>query len=141
MKAVFKKTETGILTFCNDSLALFDKVPDDSMVMVEYKKKRNYENHKRFFAFLDIAFDLQEFYEEKEHLRIALQMIAGHYEALIIIGKDGEPSTHYTPKSIDFSAMDEIEFRDMFGRCITGFINRYGNGITEEELLRVIDFD
>ena len=55
MKAVFKKTETGILPFCNDSLALFDKVPDDSMVMVEYKKKRNYENHKRFFAFLDIG--------------------------------------------------------------------------------------
>ena len=88
-----------------------------------------------------IEYQQKEFYEEKELLRKALQMIAGHYEVLIIIGKDGEPSTHYTPKSIDFSAMDEIEFRDMFGRCITGFINRYGNGITEEELLRVIDFD
>lgn len=141
MKAVFQRTSTGILPQCEESLALFDKIPEGSMVLVEFKKKRNYENLKRFFEFINITFDMQDFYENKEHYRKAIQMIAGHFDTLIIVGKDGETTTHYQAKSINFDEMDELEFRPLFSRCITGFLDRYSNGITEQELLTIISFD
>ena len=141
MKAIFKKIEKGIIPNCEKSEEMLSKINDFELVSVEYVKKRNYENHKRFFVFIDIAFDMQEFYEDKEQFRKAIQMIAGHYEALIIADKHGDTTTHFIPKSIKFDKMDEIEFKALFKRCITGFISRYAKGITEKELLRIIDFD
>jgi hypothetical protein len=37
--------------------------------------------------------------------------------------------------------MDELEFNDMFDKAINAFIARYGNGLTKDELLTVIEFD
>jgi len=108
---------------------------------VEYIKSRNYENHKRFFKFIEVAFDNQDFYDNPEHLRKALQMAAGHYEVLVIQNKEGEVSTQYIPKSIEFEKLDEEEFQELFKKCITAFVERYGNGLTEQQLLRIIDFD
>jgi len=141
MEAVLKKTPNGLIPDYTEAKELFDKIPDGSYALVKYVKKRNYENHKRFFKFIDAAFDNQDFYDEKEPLRKALIMLAGWYDELIIINKAGEPETHYIPKSISFDQMDEIEFRDLFTKCITAFLKRYGNGISREQFERIIGFD
>ena len=142
MEAIFKKLNgNGFYPICENSLAMFDKVPDGALVKVEYIKKRNYENHKRFFKFLEAAFDNQEFYDNTEQFRKAIQMIGGHYESLSILDTEGNATTHFIPKSIAFDKMDEEEFKNLFNKCITGFLGRYGNGIKESELMRIIDFD
>jgi len=141
MKAIFKKLHNGIFPSDEDGAKLLQSIPQNAYCLVEYKKNRNYENHKRFFKFLDVAFDNQDFYEDKELLRKALQMASGHFESLVIKDKNGNISTHYIPKSIAFDEMDEAEFQALFKKCIGAFLSRYGNGLTEQQLMQVINFD
>ena len=142
MKSIFTKTPAGIIPNNEESLELFDKVPDGALVSVEYIKRRNYENHKRWFAMAKIFYDMQEQFDNYEIFRKHLIMIAGHFDTVIVEHpKTGEITTQYWPKSLEFSKMDELEFQKMFRRCITGFISRYGKGIKEKELMRIIDFD
>ena len=142
MKDIFTKTSTGLVPNGLGASDLFDKILDGASVMVEYIKKRNYENHKRWFAMAKVCFDMQEQFDNSEIFRKHLLMIAGHFETVIIEHpKTKEVTTQYWPKSLEFAKMDEVAFQGMFRRCITGFISRYGNGITEKELMRVIDFD
>ena len=167
MKAVFKKTETGILPCCNDSLALFDKIKNGDLVMVEFIKGRNYQNHKRFMALCRVTFDLQDIQNIDELWRKHVIMIAGYFDLIIVpipprlqkvlnylrqwLGGDMADGiiniieqsfgVHYIPKSMAFDKMDELEFNDMFDKAINAFIDRYGNGLTKDELLTVIEFD
>ena len=107
MKAIFTKRMNALFPANQDARKLLDAMPDNALCKVEYVKKRNYENHKRFFKFLEVAFDNQDFYDDIELLRKALQMASGHFEELIIRDKNGNVTTHYIPKSIAFDEMDE----------------------------------
>ena len=167
MKSVFKKTKEGIFPIDEDSMSLFDKIPDDSLVFVEFIKKRNYGNHKRFIKLCEVTFAMQETQDNTEIWRKHVIMIAGYFDLVIVpmpkklkmiieylkkyLGGDMAESiieiieesfgVQYWPRSMSFEKMDELEFREMFDRAINGFINRYGNGISEEELKKVIEFD
>lgn len=168
MKSAFKKVEgQGLMPCCDDSLALWDKIPDGSLVMVEFIKSRNYGNHKRFMALCKITFDLQDIQDNDELWRKHVVMIAGYFDMIIIpvparlqkvlnylrkyLGGDMADAiidvieqsfgVQYIPRSMAFDKMDEIEFQSMFDKAISGFISRYGNGLTEDELLKIIAFD
>ena len=144
MKALFKKTHKGLIPDSTEAASLFAKIPLDNWAMVEFVKRRNYKNHKRFFKFIEVAFECQDFYQvgQEELFRKAVLMLAGHYEELIIKGKkDQEPSIHYIPKSINFEEMDEIEFSKLFSKCVSGFLNRYGTGMSPAEFMNVLEFD
>ena len=141
MKAIFVKRMNSIFPTDEEGRKLIEAMPKDGLCKVEYVKKRNYLNHKRFFKFIEVAFDNQDFYDDPELLRKALQMAAGHFETLIIQDKNGNVSTHYIPLSIDFDTMEEPEFQALFKKCIGAFLSRYGNGISEEQILKIIEFD
>ena len=142
MKELFKKTEQGLIPASEEAMDLFNKIPTNELCQVEYIKKRNYKNLQRFMKFINVAFDMQDFYDNKTQFRKSVQMIGGHYEELIIIGRKGEESTvQFIPKSINFEEMDELKFQPLFKRCVTGYLNRYGTGMTEQEFMRIIAFD
>ena len=141
MKEVFRTNANhGLIPDTQAALDMFDKMPDDCLAIVEWIKKRNYENHKRFMALIDVTFDMQEQQENKEIWRQHIQMLAGHFQTIIFEDVDGYITTQYWPKSIKYEKLDETEFQELFGRVIQAFLDRYGKGTTEEELLRVIDF-
>lgn len=166
MKALFRKRLGAIFPENEEALKLLNSMNDGELCEVSYSKKRNYENHKRFFAFIDVAFDNQDFYDDKEVLRKAIEIEAGHFEIIItplpewgewilkylkkylggthtnrVIAKLEEAiTTKIVAKSIDFTSMDEVEFRELFQKCITAFLKRYGNGISEAQIMRIIDF-
>lgn len=79
------------------------------------KKPRDYTNHKRYFALLNLTYENQERYTSFEHFRKAVQIEAGHVEEIITL--DGE--VHLIPKSIDYSTLDELEFDAVFGATMT----------------------
>lgn len=167
MLAMFQKTRFGIHPSCEDSNKLFKKIPDQSLVKIEWVKKRNYENHKRFMAFRDVTFGMQDSFHNDEVWRQQLLLMAGHFELVLtplpekwklvlnylnnylkgpnsvkvieIIEKSFK--TQYMVKSMSYEKMDEIEFNEMFDRAIDGFIKYYGNGISKDDFLRVIQFD
>jgi len=80
----------------------------------EYKKPRNYQFHKKFFALVNLVFDNQERYLNLDHLRKDLIIEAGFYE--IRYGFHGEEIRE--ANSISFASMDEIQFSELYNRCV-----------------------
>jgi len=112
------------------------KIPIGALFGIEYTKRRNYENHKRFMAFIKTTFDMQEFYEDREIYRKWLTMKAGYFDT--VATPKGE--TLFLPQSISFEKMDEVEFKELFSKCINVFLREVGGGCTEEELMRVLGY-
>lgn len=79
------------------------------------RKPRDYKNHKRYFALLNLTFENQDKYTSFEHFRKAVQIAAGHVDELITL--DGEVT--FLPKSIAYDALDEMEFSKVFGETMT----------------------
>ena len=120
---------------------MFLNIPEYKPFIIKYTDKRNLGNHRRFFAFLGTAFDMQEHYQTKEALRFALIVKAGHVER-IESHKGGK--IVLMPKSMAFDKMKEEEFKVMFKNVITAFhsmLQEMGRDITEADLMRLIDFD
>lgn len=79
------------------------------------RKPRDYTNHKRYFALLNLTYENQEKYANFEHFRKAVQIAAGHVDELITL--DGE--IVLIPRSIDYTTLDEFEFSKVFGETMT----------------------
>lgn len=140
MKATFKKANGGLFPDSPEAEKLFKKIESDAMV--ECIKGRNYRNLKRFFELRNVTFDIQDCFECHEIWRKHLIMLGGHFETVIIPDKKGgEPIVQYWPKSINFEEMEELEFQELFSRCVTAFLSRYGRGMTEQDFLKVLEFD
>jgi hypothetical protein len=87
----------------------------------EYKKLRNYKFHKKFFALLNLVYDNQERYINIEHFRHDLIIEAGYYE----IRYNFQGVEVYVAKSISFAKMDEIEFNELYSKCIDVIIKYF----------------
>ncbi len=131
MKFTAIKTSAGLVPEDSDE---YQKVKFGDRVMVEYTKKRNYENHKRFFEFVKQTFDMQEFFEDREVYRKWLSMSAGHFDTVVT----PKGATIFLPHSISFEEMDEPEFKELFSKCINVFIRELGDGISRDELDNII---
>lgn len=128
----------GMDAFQADEIAKF---PTDKPLCITVKESRNVNNHRRFFAFINTAFDMQEHYSSKEHLRKMLLMKAGFYER-IESHKDGKFA--FIPSSMKFERMSEKKFRDVFKACINAFhemLSEMNISIGEDELMRIMDFE
>ena len=106
------------------------------VVKVKYSLPRNYENHKRFFAFLKITFDMQDHFDSIHHYRKWLIMKSGNYTTI----QAPNGYTIFDCDSIAFHKMDEARFRDVFSHCIDAFLSVWGDRISREELEGVVDF-
>jgi hypothetical protein len=166
MKATFVKTNIGLHPCGDDAKELYEKVGEGELVLVEYQKTRNYQNHRRIFAFFRTTFEMQDKFDNFEIWRKALLISAGHYEPVITPEPEEKArlfsyletylggkrkaevieaihnafKLQLVPKSIAFSEMDEVEFGKLFSDLIDAFIKFYGNGVTTEELNEVLAF-
>ena len=116
-------------------------LPAGKPLAVVIDENRKIENHRRFFAFINQAFDMQEHYTSKEHLRRALLIKAGYYDK-ITSHLNGDVSFH--AESMDFSSMGEDKFRRVFKDCLDAFhqmLAEMSRAITEDELLRIMEFE
>jgi len=78
--------------------------------VVQVKKTRNYEFHKKGMKLLTLAFDNQDKYSNFEIFRQVLTMKAGFINWTE--DKNGKPFP--LPKSLSFENMDEIEFQKWY---------------------------
>lgn len=131
------KTPSGALVPVDeDSEKPISRIGDGEVIHVSFKKSRNYGNHKRFFIFINATYDMQEHFETKKNYRNWMTMKAGWYETCV--APNG--NVMFLPKSISFDEMDEDEFKELFSSCVDVFLKELGKGITENQLLQVINF-
>ena len=137
MECFLAKTPSGLLLPVDeDSKQKIDKLKKNQIIHVKYRIPRNYENHKKFFAFLKATFDMQEHFDTFEHYRKWLIMKAGWYDAIVT----PQNKTVFVAKSISFDQMEEDDFEKLFSTCIDVFLQELGKGMTRDDVLRVIDF-
>jgi len=138
VKAFFKKSANGGFYPNDEETQKYFKNRKPGVVIVaEVKIARNYGNHCRFFKFLETTFDMQDFYTEEKHYRKWLTMKCGYYDAIVTPKGD----TIFVAQSISFENMEEPEFKKLFSSAINVFLKEFGQGMTEQEILRVIDYD
>ncbi|MBL4866386.1 MAG: DUF1367 family protein [Pseudomonadales bacterium] len=99
----------------------------------EVKKPRNYKFHKKYFGLLNLAFDNQEKYEDFKSFRNAVTMQAGWYNTHVSLND----VLIFSPKSISFANMDEIEFDELYNKTVN-IILRYVLGCEQEELAEMV---
>ncbi len=109
-----------------------------SWIIANYTPNRNWLNHRRWFAFRDVTFDMQDQYEDKEVWRGVLQIYGGHCKTVV----DRKGDTNIWPESISYEVMDdEIKFNEMFDRSLNCFLKYYAPSMSEEQFFKVLEFD
>jgi hypothetical protein len=123
------KAQGNTLVACDPSAEKFLKsLKLGEGMWIEVKRQRNVRFHRRFFALLNMAFDLWEPAGSKtfngrpvekhfERFREEVLVLAGHYD--VSYGLDG--SVRFTARSISFGKCDEHEFNDVY-RSVLGVV-------------------
>ena len=137
MPDIYLRKHQSYLAAADDkAMEFIESMRQGDAIKIRYTKPRNYGNHKRFFAFVKVGFDIQDHFTNMEHFRKWLIMKSGFYH--IIQAPNGY--TIFEADSIAWDSMDETKFKDVFNKCIDTFIEHWGDRITKEQLEAIIDF-
>ena len=149
MKISLKKvSDIMIVPNDKDSADFIDKLKYNQVIVADFKKSRNYNFHKKYFALIKFAYEHWEtdtfqnctkfkgLKPEKnfETFRNDLTILAGHYESAFRI--DG--SVRVKAKSISFAKMNEEEFAELYSSTVDVILKKILTNYTEEELDRVV---
>ena len=86
--------------------------------------------HRKFFALMEIGFQNQDKYDSLEAFRHEVTMRAGWYlEHHHVTG-----AISYQAKSISFTKMSELEFQELFHKCIGVIIDHFLPGTSADDM-------
>ena len=104
-------------------------------MLVTVTRPRNIGMHRKFFALMDLAFENQDKYTAFEAFRKEVVMRAGWYiEHHHITGK-----ISYEAKSVSFTKMDELEFQELFYKCIDIIIAHFMVGADKGDITAEVE--
>jgi len=138
-KTLWKKTlihgTECLVPDCPDALNWLGKTKLNQGVMIEPRRPRNLQHHKKLFALLKIAVDNWPGDEPTtiEGLLGAIKISGGHYD--VVQTKKG---VWKIPKSINFESMDQKEFEPFYEHAIL-VISRV-LGVPPEDLEREANY-
>lgn len=105
--------------------------PVGSYLRVKISKPVNGKFHAKLFALLNVIFEGQERYDNFEHFRTAITVMAGFYEHIIL--PNGK--SLYQQRSISYAKMDQAEKEQLYSKCIDlGLKEFLPDGWTEAEI-------
>lgn len=143
MDAFFIKTTARTLMPATDHDAeILQHIKIGQPTRLTFKRIRNYEFHKKFFALLNLAYD---YWEPDEGNQVGEKNFDQFREDIIIlcgfhnqwIRLDG--STRVTAKSISFANMSEDEFEKLYAKTIDVIIKHVLKNYTDEMLRSVVE--
>lgn len=109
-----------------------NKIKVGDPISGKFSKKRNYEFHKKYFALINLAYSNSILNESLtfEQFRGEITMRAGYSDSYI----DFKGNLKYQPISISFAKMDDLEFEDLYSKCIDVILKYVLKGNTVEEI-------
>lgn len=151
MELLLKKLPGGMLVPFDDETAdELHKAKTGAVLHGEFRRVRNYVFHKRFFALVNVAYDIwtetQKFELEyrgvkvlpnKVRFRKDLTILAGYYEATYNL--KGE--VRLEAKSISFGSMSQDEFEALFSQFLNVVLAKVltSTNYTEDQLRARVD--
>ena len=125
---LIKNLNGSFLPAYDSDLEIAKKIKVNSFYEFDFKKPRNYLFHKKFFALINLAYHNQDTYNNIDDMREDLIIDAGFYRTTET--KRGD--TVKKALSVSFSAMDDIEFNDLYSRVADVIVKWLG--IEKQEL-------
>jgi hypothetical protein len=95
----------------DESLAVLEKLPRDKLLKAEVTQSRNINHHRLFWALC--ARIGSGIGKDAEWVERAFKIETGHMDTMMYEGK-----VHVVLRSIAFSQMDQIQFREFFESCV-----------------------
>ena len=146
MEYLFKKLQYGLVPDDPDTIEWYGKLKPGESVRGKFKRVRNTQFHKKFFALLRIGYEhwepgeLDSKYGKPqknfEQFRADIIILAGYYEVHVRLDK----SIRIVPKSINFSSMDEAEFEKLYSSVIDSLLKRvYDMKATRENIDELVE--
>lgn len=122
------------------------KMKAGALMHADFKKVRNYQFHKKYFALVTFAFDQweprggltyqgQPVAKNKERFRKDIAILAGFFESTVNL--KGE--VRLEAKSISFAQMDEIQFEALYSATIDVILSRILTKYTRDDLEAVVE--
>ena len=136
MKATFCRELNALRPVGEEAEAGLSKIPAGDVVMVEIKRPRNMGHHRKWHALLDLVFDNQERYPNKEALSAAIKCGVGHCDVYPMANGEGMVMV---PKSTAFTAMEQGDFEAFYDRAVNLIISKIIPGLTRESLLDEVE--
>lgn len=135
MKGYFKKIGGALIPDDDSTVDQLQKLKTGEVVLVEYKRPRNIQFHRKFMALVNLVYDNQDKYTNREDLLTELKLQVGHYNNHVTMGG----KLIFTPKSISFASMDDDEFSIFYSKVIDVVLRYFLTDMGEDELHSMVD--
>ena len=129
MRAVFVKTLGALRPADPDADAFMRATKEGRYIIVDAKRPRNVQHHRKLFAMLNIIFENQSFYQSVDQLLAACKIAVGHVD-LIRVGDN----VYQIPKSIAFGSMSQDEFDPFYEKAVTWMLEKVIPGLARHDL-------
>ena len=151
MTEIFLVKRHGILMPSSEAdTETLANITEGETVRADIKRPRNVAFHRKYFALLDVLFNIFEpepvshkgefAIKSRERFRKDIAIATGHYELVITIKGECRAEA----KSISFASMDETQFSELYSRTIDYGLLRIAKGKTKAEIdnwvNQIIDF-
>ena len=123
-----KRTESGLLPYCDKTVGAVKKIKIGDEIFVEYKPKRNMKFHKKYWALLNAVIYNQEHYKTADNLHEVIKFKSGYYETIVPL----DASPFMVTKSISFHSMDGEEFEEFYSTALDECIKLVGEDAVNE---------
>lgn len=134
MKLVFRKDVNSLRPadrMAQDALA---KIKAGDMVTVEVRKPRCLSHHRLYWALMQLVADNMDGDFSPEVVSDVIKVRTGH--VTVVRTKKGEV---FVPKSISFSSMDQVAFRDFFDRALKVVVTDIIPGLDSDTLRHEVE--
>jgi len=136
IEIIVRKLHHSLVPVDQTNLELFESLKGNSEYKVTISTPRNLGFHKLFFAFVAETFNMQEHFEDQETYRKWLVMKAGYFTTIVC----PNGNTIFAPESISFSKLDQEGFEALYSKVIDVFLKELGGDMTQDELMRVLNY-
>lgn len=133
-----KKLGAAMMPVGLDGQEAFERLKDGQVYRAKLTRPRNAKFHRKYFALLKFSFDhwpvADEGHKNFDVFRKNIAVLAGFYTQAMHL--DG--SIRLEAKSVNFGAMDEVEFEDLFDKSISVILKHVLTNYTKADLERVV---
>lgn len=146
MEVYLTKSQSGFVPADIPSQEWANKIKHGEVIHADFKRVRNYQFLRKWFALLNVGFDNWEPGEidskygvpEKnfERFRADIVILCGYYDNVVRL--DG--SVRIEPRSVSFSRMTEEEFSELYNKTINVLLKHvYDANMTAKALDNIVN--
>jgi hypothetical protein len=113
---------------------LMNSLPLGEPIKVKISRPRNLQQHRKFYALLQIVFSNQSIYPTIDALLAVIKITLGHCDIVKLPNGDLAPVV----KSISFASMPQDDFNRFYSQTVDLVLQHFLAGIEKTELEREI---